>query len=363
MQGTSGWASRFFGVIARRQTWFNLAYLIIAFPLGLVYFVFIVTGMSIGLGLAILWVGIPILLIVMGAWWAFAALERLLARGLLGLDCGFNPRPWEAETGMLSKLRAHLTHGSTWRSLAFVLLKFPLGVASFAITVAVLTAAQALLLAPLWLLSTQPEDGYWIWSWHVDSAWEAAPLIPLGVLVLFVGLHLLNGVATVWRYLADALLVEPEPAAPAPDAFATGVYPPVGGAAGGPQPPATPYGSWSAAGYSGQPQPMAPQPAPAVPQQGAAQQPATQQPAAPQADTQPQQPVGEPPAQPAPQADTQPRPATPRPATRLDSTQSADRGATNATPAAADGGTQEATAPPAASGVPPAQPASPAKEA
>jgi hypothetical protein len=344
-QGTSGWASRFFGVIARRQTWLNLAYLIIAFPLGLVYFVFIVTGMSIGLGLAILWVGIPILLIVMGAWWAFAALERLLARGLLGLDCGFNPRPWEAETGMLSKLRAHLTHGSTWRSLAFVLLKFPLGVASFAITVAVLATAQWLLFAPLWMLSTQSGDDYRLWSWQVDSAWEAAPLIPLGVLALFVGLHLLNGVATVWRYLADALLVEPEPAAPAPGAFAAGGYPPAGGAApgpygpaGGPRQPATPYGSWSAAGYQGQPQSVAPQPAPAVPWQAAAPQTA-------------------------PQTDTLPELAVPQPATQSGGAQSADRVAPNATPAAADGGTQEATAPPAASGVPPAQPASPAKEA
>jgi hypothetical protein len=359
--GTSGWASRFFGVIARRQTWLNLAYLIIAFPLGLVYFVFIITGMSIGLGLAILWVGIPILLIVMGAWWAFAALERLLARGLLGLDCGFNPRPWEDQTGALSKLRAHLTDGSTWRSLAFVLLKFPLGVASFALTVAVLATAQWLLFAPLWILSTRSGDGYWLWSWQVDSAWEAAPLIPLGVLALFVGLHLLNGVATVWRYLADALLVEPEPSAPAPDAFATGGYPPAGGTAqpgpygpagGGPQPPATPYGSWSAADYPGQPQSMAPQPAPA--------QTAPQQPPAPQPGTPQQQPVEEPQTA----APRQPMaPAAPQTATQSGGTQSADRGATNATPAAANGGTQEATAPPAACGVPPAQPASPAKEA
>ena len=77
---------RFFGVVTRPRTWLSLLFHILAFPLGLFYFVFLVTGLSVGLGLVVIWVGIPILLVVAGAWWLFGAFERIQARVLLGAD-------------------------------------------------------------------------------------------------------------------------------------------------------------------------------------------------------------------------------------------------------------------------------------
>ncbi len=56
--------STFFGVIARPQSYINIFYLLLAFPLGIAYFVFLVTGISVGASLIIIWVGIPIL----GSW-------------------------------------------------------------------------------------------------------------------------------------------------------------------------------------------------------------------------------------------------------------------------------------------------------
>jgi len=210
------WALRwFFGVIARRQTWLNAVYLVVAFPLGLLYFVFTVVGMSIGLSLAILWVGIPVLLIVVGAWWGFAALERQLARYLRSLDCGISPRPWESETGALSRLRAHLTHPSTWRGLVFVLVKLPLGAVSCVLVAGVGVITQALLFAPLWALSAETEGVDRITLWNIDTPWEAIPVIPLSLLALIMGLHLMNGLAALWRVLAEALLLEPYRQAPA----------------------------------------------------------------------------------------------------------------------------------------------------
>lgn len=211
-------ARRFFGVIAERRTWLNVVYLGLAFPLGLLYFIFLITGTALGLGLAILWVGIPILLIVMGAWWAFAAFERTLSRVLLGVDCGSNPRPWEQERGALSKLRAHVTAGSTWRSLGFVLLKFPLGIISFAVLVGVGGLFDVLVLAPSFELSTQSDTPFSLFGWRIDHWWETLPLIPLGVLVLFVGLHLVNLLAALWRLLSEALLRETDEQRPAPPA-------------------------------------------------------------------------------------------------------------------------------------------------
>ena len=48
------------GVLTNSQTYKNLAYLLLSFPLGVFYFVFLITGISLGVSLAIIWIGIPI---------------------------------------------------------------------------------------------------------------------------------------------------------------------------------------------------------------------------------------------------------------------------------------------------------------
>ena len=78
--------SGFFRVVKRPQTWLNVLFQWLAFPLGLFYFIFLVVGLSLGLGLLVVWVGIPILLVVAGAWWLFGSFERLQARYLLEAD-------------------------------------------------------------------------------------------------------------------------------------------------------------------------------------------------------------------------------------------------------------------------------------
>ena len=58
-----GWAlaTRLFGVGFRRETYANLAYLLARFPLGIAYFTVLITGLSLGVGLVPIVVGIPIL--------------------------------------------------------------------------------------------------------------------------------------------------------------------------------------------------------------------------------------------------------------------------------------------------------------
>ena len=77
---------RFFRVMVSGQTYLNLIYLGAAFPLGVFYFVFLVSGLSTGISLAIIWVGIPILLLVGVAWWVLASFERFMAINLLKED-------------------------------------------------------------------------------------------------------------------------------------------------------------------------------------------------------------------------------------------------------------------------------------
>ena len=121
---------RFFGVVRRPRTWLGILFHWLAFPLGLFYFVFLVTGLSLGVGLVVVWVGIPILLVVAGAWWLFGAFERLQAKHLLGADVPPAPREWEKVDGVWAKLKAHFGSAATWKDLVYLLAKLPFGIVS-----------------------------------------------------------------------------------------------------------------------------------------------------------------------------------------------------------------------------------------
>jgi hypothetical protein len=229
---------RFFGVIVRGQSWLNVLYLLLAFPLGMFYFIFLTVGLSMGIGMAIVWVGIPILLVMVAAWWGFAAFERIQARYLLGVQMPPSPRPWEQAEGVLARLRAHFGSASTWKDLLFLFLKFPLGVFSFAVTVGVLALSDALLLAPLYFrfVDIGAHNGVRVIV-QIDTLWKALIAMPIGAILLILSLHLLNAIAELFRVIAKALLAENGPAAARPP-LAAG--PPAQPAAATSPPPAAP---------------------------------------------------------------------------------------------------------------------------
>lgn len=75
------------------QTLQDSAYLFLTFPIALTSFIVLVTGISLAVGLAIIWVGIPIGVATLGIGVGFAALERarLAARGTRLAPIGYRP--------------------------------------------------------------------------------------------------------------------------------------------------------------------------------------------------------------------------------------------------------------------------------
>jgi hypothetical protein len=194
------WATRFFGVAAQPRTWLNLAYLWLALPLGIFYFVFFTVGLSVGLGLVVVWIGLPILLVVGGAWWLFGAFERLQAEHLLGVPVRPAVRTWELHEGVWAKLRGHFADGSTWRDLLYLLTKLPLGAVCFTLAMTALGSTLWLLALPLFSYYGTPAANAW-----VPSPWAAAGGVAAGVLACFVWLHILN--AAAWVCARWALLI------------------------------------------------------------------------------------------------------------------------------------------------------------
>jgi signal transduction histidine kinase len=196
----STWPARFAGVVTRPQTWLNLAYLVLAFPFGLAYFVFLVIGVSVGAALAVLVVGLGILLATLAATRGMAAIERGMARAILGVPIA-TPPDWR-ELKPLERILRWLRDPMTWKGLVFVVLKFPLGIASLAIVCFPGFFALVLLFAPVIVLSTTVT----VFGWIVESPLQALPLTLVGAPAVLLCLHLYNGVAWLWALFARVML-------------------------------------------------------------------------------------------------------------------------------------------------------------
>ncbi len=202
--------SNFFGVIIKNKTYLSLFYLLFAFILGVFYFTLLVTGLSLGLGLIITLFGIPILIGMMFLWRIFAIFEIQQARIILGIKIPFVKKKFPK--GILKNIQARLNDSFTWKSLAYLFIKFPLGIISFVILVTLLSISVSLIGIPIlyYFADIGIVQGTFcvdaISFCFVNSYLTAIIWGIVGILFLFVSLHALNGLAYISGLFAKAML-------------------------------------------------------------------------------------------------------------------------------------------------------------
>ncbi|NUC73653.1 sensor domain-containing protein [Haloterrigena sp. SYSU A558-1] len=218
----------------RPQTYLNLLYLLLAFPLGLLYFVFLVTGVSLGVGLLVILVGAPILLVVFLASHVFAAFERASARYLLAVEIDSPGYPFLDDEGATDGFRSLLLGRETYKAMGFLLAKFAIGTAAFSMLVMLFTTAITLFLTPLYYQNPNVHIGFvtngdpvqltpslqlpWhdlligaefavtITEWEVTTLPEALATSAVGLVALLLSLAICNGFAWLVGQFSRVLL-------------------------------------------------------------------------------------------------------------------------------------------------------------
>jgi signal transduction histidine kinase len=193
-----------FRSILDSRTYGRILYLVLALPLGVAEFTFLVTAISFGFSTAVTLIGIPVLVGSVYVWRWLADLERRVIGSLVGTEIPSPYRPDPVGGRWWNRFAARLADPATWKDLAFLLLQFPLGILSFSVTVAVFGFGLRLLFAPvaydkLW-------DGDWIDWLGVDTLGEALALVPLGALILLFGIPALGALGRLYGWLALQLL-------------------------------------------------------------------------------------------------------------------------------------------------------------
>ncbi len=215
---------RVLSVVIEPQSYLNVVYVLLAFPLSIAYFVILTTGLSAGLSLVIVWIGVPILFLTFAISAAFGWLERFLAQYLLRVE--ISPRPSEAksageipaESGLgdserlliraLRGFKARVSDRTVWTGLLYLFLKFPIGIVSFVVAIFLLSITLACLAAPfLYQLDGGLSIGIGMGEiWEIDTLGEALLLSAAGIPLLIISLHILNGLAFVSGRIAKVML-------------------------------------------------------------------------------------------------------------------------------------------------------------
>jgi hypothetical protein len=180
--------------------WTSLTHHLLGLPLGTAYFIWLVTGLSTGIGLAITIVGIPILTLVLAAVRPLLEGERILANALLGTDIARPGLTPAAEGGWFARLKAYWTDGTTWRGVGYLLARFPIGIATFVIAVTAYSVALWALAAPL----LAPLEAMDLGVWEPDTVLEGLLFVPFGLVALFTAGWISEGMAAMSRGLLRA---------------------------------------------------------------------------------------------------------------------------------------------------------------
>lgn len=202
LEGPGGLLSSSLSLVVCWRTYARMLYLIIGLPLGLFYAVFIFGAIILGVGLSPIGLGVLLLIgLAMGSW-ILLAIDRELAVLLIGVELDPLITPRAESDGFVASAKMYFTHSGTWKALGYLIMRFPLGVITFAIVFVVIGIASTLTAAPITLLLTDLDLGFW----EIDEMWEAFVLAPFGPPAGIIALFIIDRVALGYARIINAVI-------------------------------------------------------------------------------------------------------------------------------------------------------------
>lgn len=199
---------RFFGVAADPRTYGSLFYMLLSLATGIFYFTWVVTGASVSGSLLILIVGVPLLLLFLASVRLLSLVEGRMVEVLLGERMPRRPLYTQRDKPWLTRIGELFTDARTWTAMLYMLLMLPLGILYFTLMITCLSVSLSFVAAPLSLLFPQYLDiTMFDWSLTEQAPWLLPLVSIVGILMLFVTLHLARGVGKVHGLFAKLLLV------------------------------------------------------------------------------------------------------------------------------------------------------------
>jgi hypothetical protein len=205
---------RFVSVYSDSRAYMSLFFMLLSLVTGVVYFFFVVTGLSVSFGLAIVIIGLPVFIAFVGVARVISLGEGRLLEAVTGERMPRRPIHPGPRGGLWERILAMLKDARTWTTLLYLVLMLPLGIFYFVVAITGLTVGLALLLLPVAGIAQRLE--WWV-PWGTERlvfspAWLDTPVgwvfsAVFGVVILTTLLHIARIVIGLHARVAKALLV------------------------------------------------------------------------------------------------------------------------------------------------------------
>lgn len=199
------WLAAFFGVALEPRTYGALVYMLLSLATGTFFFSWVVTGLSLSIGLMILIIGIPVAVLFFGSVRGLSLLEGRLVETLLGERMPRRPRYTDRDRTWLQRIGDMFSDGRTWLTLLYFVLMLPLGILYSTVALTLLSLSLGFIWSPVAVLFGAPHGLY------IDGQllpWAATPVLAvIGVVLLFATMHLARGIGRLHGMMAKHLLV------------------------------------------------------------------------------------------------------------------------------------------------------------
>jgi hypothetical protein len=198
---------RFLGVYDDPKAWGALLYMLISLVTGIVYFTWVVTGLSLSISFAIFIFGLLFAVFFAVSLRGLALLEGRIVEGLLGVRMPRRPLFIQKDVTWFERLKSNLVDKHLWLSLVYFFLQMPLGVIYFSLVVTLFTLSLGLMAAPLVQTITDfPMLSIGVMKYHLP-VWSTPIFLFVGFMIWTVAMHLSRAIGQWHGRYAKAFLV------------------------------------------------------------------------------------------------------------------------------------------------------------
>jgi len=200
-------ARQFFGILGDIRAYAAILYLCFSLVTGIIYFTWVVTGLSVSISLIVLIIGFPLLTLILISFRGVALVEGRIVEAVLGVRMPRRPVFIRRDRGFWGGIAAVFTDRTTWTATLYMVLHMPLGIIYFTLFFTLIVTSLAFMLQPLLELVFDLPIASTYYIDYYTPYWAMPLMVIGGFLLLILTLHLAKFVGRLHGRYAKALLV------------------------------------------------------------------------------------------------------------------------------------------------------------
>ncbi|MFC2015219.1 sensor domain-containing protein [Chloroflexota bacterium] len=198
--------SRFFGIFIDLRAWGAFLYLLFSLLTGIIYFTWVVTGISLSAGLIILIIGLPFTGLFILSVRGISLIEGRIVEALLGIRMPRRPQFHRKGMSLWSRFKNIILDKHTWLSIVYMILQLPLGTIYFSVFITLIAVSLSGIALPILQLGFNIPININGGSYYLDG-WMLLLAVLAGILLATLTMHLAKYVGHMHGAMAKALLV------------------------------------------------------------------------------------------------------------------------------------------------------------